>query len=89
MAAEKGNDDVLVRVPLHRVAHGRSGDKGNRQNISVIAYDPAVWPYLLDQVTEERVLEAFQHRGVSGVRRHELPNLQALNFVIEDALEGA
>ncbi|MGM0560893.1 MAG: AtuA-related protein [Pseudomonadota bacterium] len=77
-----------VQVPLHRLAHGRSGDKGNRQNISVIAYDPSVWPFLVDQVTEERVLELFRHRGVQKVIRYELPNIQALNFVIEDALEG-
>lgn len=78
----------FVQVPLHRLAHGRSGDKGNRQNISVIAYDPSVWPFLVDQVTEERVLELFRHRGVQKVIRYELPNIQALNFVIEDALEG-
>lgn len=83
-----GADGTLVRIRLHRVAHGRSGDKGNRQNISVIAYDPAVWPFLLEQVTENRVQEFFRHRGVSGVRRYELPKLQVLNFVIDDALEG-
>lgn len=77
-----------VQVPLHRLAHGRSGDKGNRQNISVIAYDPSVWPLLVDQVTEERVLDLFRHRGVQKVIRYELPNIHALNFVIEDALEG-
>lgn len=86
--ASNTSQNTLVQVPLHRVAHGRSGDKGNRQNISVIAYDPAVWPFLQEQVTETRVLELFRHRGVSGVRRYELPKLQVLNFVIDDALEG-
>lgn len=86
--ASNSSEETLVQVPLHRVAHGRSGDKGNRQNISVIAYAPAVWPYLQEQVTEARVLELFRHRGVSGVRRYELPKLQVLNFVIDDALEG-
>ena len=75
-------------VPLHRIAHGRSGDKGNRQNISVIAYRPEVWPVLLREVTEERVLALFRHRGATAVRRYELPKLQALNFVIDDVLEG-
>ncbi len=77
-----------IEVPLHAVAHGRAGDKGTRSNISIIAYDPAVFDYLVEQVTEERVLKIFRHRGASGVTRYELPNLDALNFVIDDALEG-
>lgn len=79
---------VVVRAALHRIAHGRSGDKGNRQNLSVIAYRPEAWPVLLGEVTEARVHALFRHRGVSRVRRYELPNLMALNFVLEDALEG-
>lgn len=77
-----------VRMPLHRLAHGRSGDKGNRQNISVIAYRAEAWPILLSEVTEARVLALFSHRGATAIVRYALPNLQALNFVIEDALEG-
>lgn len=76
------------REPLHRIAHGRAGDKGNRQNISVIAYRPEAWPVLLREVTEARVFELFRHRGVTAVRRYELPRLLALNFVLDDALEG-
>jgi hypothetical protein len=77
-----------VTLPLHSVAHGRSGDKGNRLNVSVIAYRPEFWPLLITQVTAERVKELFAHRGAGGVVRYELPNLQALNFVVDEALEG-
>lgn len=77
-----------VRVPLHEVAHGRTGDKGNRLNISVIAYADALWPIVREQVTEARVLALFRHRGASRVVRHEVPNLRALNFVVDDVLEG-
>ncbi len=77
-----------LTVPLHAVAHGRAGDKGNRSNISVVAYLPEAFPHLLDQVTEERVLGLFRHKGATAVARYELPNLRALNFVIDDALEG-
>lgn len=77
-----------VRAALHRIAHARSGDKGNRQNISVIAYRPEAWPVLLSEVTEARVHALFRHRGVTVVRRYELPKLMALNFVLDDALEG-
>jgi hypothetical protein len=76
------------RVKLHAIAHGRSGDKGNRLNVNIIAYDELHWPILRDQVTSERVAALFAHRGVTEVRRYELPQLYALNFVIEDALEG-
>jgi hypothetical protein len=75
-------------VPLHRLAHGRSGDKGNRLNVSVIAYDPAAWPLIRAEVTAERVSGLFHHRHPSRVVRYELPNLCALNFVIDDVLEG-
>lgn len=77
-----------VRVPLHAVAHARAGDKGDVSNISVIAYSPALWPVLVEQVTEAAVHRAFAHLGASSVTRYELPNLMALNFVIRDTLQG-
>jgi len=75
-------------VPLYRVAHGRTGDKGNRSNISVIAWHPALWPLLVEQVTEARVAAQFSHRRPSRVTRHLLPNLEAMNFVLDDVLDG-
>jgi hypothetical protein len=77
-----------IEVPLHGVAHARAGDKGNRSNISVIPYVPAVFVYLVEQVTEARILVVFAHKGATAVRRYLLPNLPAMNFVIDDALEG-
>ena len=44
-----------ITVPLYRAAHGRTGDKGNRSNISVVAWHPALWDLLVDQVTEAAV----------------------------------
>jgi hypothetical protein len=81
-------DAADITVPRHAIAHGRAGDKGNRSNISLAPYVPEAYPYLVEQVTEARVLALFQHKGASGVTRYELPNLPALNFVIDDALEG-
>jgi hypothetical protein len=80
--------DTLVTVPLHCVAHGRAGDKGNRLNVSVIPYDSGAYAAIAQQVTEKRVLEVYAHRGATGVKRYALPLLPALNFVIEDVLEG-
>lgn len=78
----------LVEAPLHAFAHARAGDKGERSNISLIPYDADAYPHLLEQVTEERVLELFAHRGATRVARYELPLLPALNFVIDDVLQG-
>ena len=79
--------DVLT-VPLYRAAHGRTGDKGNRSNISVIAWHPALWPLLVEQVTEDAVRRRFAHRRPSAVRRYLLAELQAMNFVLDDVLDG-
>ena len=76
------------QVPLHAIAHGRAGDKGNCLNVSVIAYQESFWPWLTDQVTVERIHELFCNRGAVAVSRFELPNLSALNFVINNALDG-
>jgi len=75
-------------VPLHALAHGRTGDKGNRSNISVIAFDPAHWPLLVEQVTEARVAQLFAARRPTAVRRYLLPRLHAMNFVLDDVLDG-
>jgi len=78
----------LVEVPLHAVAHARAGDKGNRSNISVIPYLPEAFSTLIEQVTEQRILAVFAHRGATHVQRYLLPKLPAMNFVIDNALEG-
>jgi hypothetical protein len=75
-------------VPLYRAAHGRTGDKGNRSNISLIAWHPTLWPLLVEQVTETVVARQFAHRQPSRVTRHLLPQLQAMNFVLDDVLDG-
>jgi hypothetical protein len=75
-------------VPLRRLAHGRTGDKGNRSNISVIAYHPQLYPLLLAQVTEAAVAGHFAFRRPTRVVRYALPRLHALNFVLDDVLDG-
>lgn len=78
----------MITVPLHAVAHGRAGDKGNRSNISVVPYLPEAFAHVVEQVTEERVMELFSHKGATAVTRYVLDNLPALNLVIDNALEG-
>jgi hypothetical protein len=80
--------NALVEVPLHDVAHGRAGDKGNRLNVSIIPYHAECYPLLAAQLTIERVLALFAHRGATKVTRYDLPLIHAFNFVIDDVLEG-
>jgi hypothetical protein len=82
-----GPGDVHT-VPLWRLAHGRTGDKGNRSNISVVAWHAGLWPLLVEQLTEAAVARAFAHRHPSRVQRFLLPQLQAMNFVLDDVLDG-
>ena len=79
---------IQVTLPLHRLAHSRAGDKGATANISVIAYRAEFFPLLIEQVTVARVGELFRHRAPTAVRRYVLPKLGALNFVLENVLEG-
>ena len=73
---------------LYRYAHARTGDKGNRVNISVIAHDAADFEWLTQQLTPERVAEHFADRRPSHVERYLLPKLAAMNFVLDDVLDG-
>ena len=75
-------------VALRDVAHGRTGDKGDRSNISVIAYDTALYPALVEQVTEAKVAALLAHRRPTAVKRYLLPRLAAMNFVIDGVLDG-
>src|SRR5438105_772208 len=81
-------NDILLTVPLYRAAHGRTGDKGNRSNISVIAWHPRLWPLIVEQITEAAVQRQFAHRHPARVTRHLLPRLQAMNFVLDEVLDG-
>jgi hypothetical protein len=80
--------EATTPLPLYRLAHGRTGDKGNRSNISVIAYHPALWELVHTQVTADAVRALFADRQPGQVTRHVLPQLQAMNLVLDDVLDG-
>lgn len=80
--------EMAKTTSLYKLAHARTGDKGNRSNISVIAYRPEDFLLLQKELTEERVKSHFKFRNPSSVKRYELPNLMAFNFVIDDVLDG-
>lgn len=79
---------TTTTVPLQCLAHGRTGDKGDRSNISVIAWHPALYEAIVAQVTEAAVAQRFAHRRPTQVTRHLLPRLHAMNFVLDGVLDG-
>jgi hypothetical protein len=79
---------TMHTVPLYRAAHGRTGDKGNRSNISVIAWHAQLYPLLVAQITEDVVGKHFAHRQPAKVQRYLLPRLGAMNFVLDEVLDG-
>jgi hypothetical protein len=77
-----------MSIRVYDIAHARAGDKGNTSNISVTAYNDEGWQVLRRELTPDVVLAHFRHLTPGPVRRYELPQLRALNFVIENALGG-
>ena len=78
----------MARIQLVHLAHARSGDKGDTANVGLIALRPEFYPHLVREVTTERVKEHFTGIVHGGVERFELPNLEALNFLLHNALGG-
>jgi hypothetical protein len=78
----------MVKVKLVRLAHARSGDKGDTANVGLIAYKPEYYAMLVEQVTAARVKEHFKGICFGEVERFEIPNLHALNFLLHESLDG-
>ena len=78
----------MKEVALARIAHGRSGDKGDTCNCGIIARRPEYYPVIAAQVTAERVKAHFGDFCQGAVRRYDLPKIHAFNFVLEHVLGG-
>lgn len=81
-------DGPMVKVPLVRLAWGRSGDKGDKANIGIIARHPDLLPWLWASLSEEFVADCFAHFLKGNVERYLLPGTHAINFVLNDVLGG-
>lgn len=77
-----------MRIRLLDIAHARSGDKGDTANVGVIALEPRWYEVLEQFVTRERVADHFRGMIEGDVERYEMPNLNALNFLLHGALDG-
>ena len=78
----------MPKVHLLKIAHARSGDKGNASNVGVIARHPDIYPFLKEKLTEDVVKEHMKNVCKGKVERYELPNLHALNFLLHESLGG-
>lgn len=77
-----------MKIRLLDIAHGRSGDKGDAANVGIIAYDDAGYEIIKKHLTRERVKEHFKGICNGDVERYELPNIRALNFILNKTLGG-
>jgi len=77
-----------MKIELLKLAHARSGDKGDTANVGVIALQDEFYPLLVREVTQEKVKEHFGAMVKGAVERFELPNLKALNFLLHESLGG-
>src|SRR5688572_30141373 len=77
-----------MEIQLVKIAHARSGDKGDTANVGLIAFSDDIYPILVREVTAERVKAHFQGIVKGAVERFELPNLGALNFLLHESLGG-
>ena len=77
-----------MKIQLLKIAHARSGDKGDTANIGLIALKPEYYPLLVKHVTAEKVKKHFTGICNGDVERFEMPNIGALNFLLHEALGG-
>ena len=77
-----------MKVQLRKLAHARSGDKGDTAKVGLIALRPEFYPLLVREVTAARAKEHFRGICQGDVERFELPNLGALNFLLHESLGG-
>lgn len=84
------NGEVMIFDTIHlkKIAYSRSGDKGSSSNIGVIAYTEEGYNFLQKDLTADKVAGFFLCLAPKSVTRYELPNLWALNFVLEGILDG-
>ena len=77
-----------MKMQLVKLAHARSGDKGDTANVGLIALGDEIYPILVREVTAARVKNHFKGICKGEVERFELPNLSALNFLLHESLGG-
>ena len=78
----------MSKIKLIDIAHGRSGDKGDAANVGIVAYDDKGYEIIKKHLTTERVKNHFEGICFGDVERFEMPNIRALNFLLQNTLGG-
>jgi hypothetical protein len=76
------------KIKLYEICHGRSGDKGDAANVGLIAYKKEDYDVIKEKVTVDAVKKYFEGICMGKVERYEMPNINALNFVLNNTLGG-
>ena len=78
----------MARVKLSEIAYARSGDKGDGSNVGVVARSKKIYPFLVKELTVDRLKAHFKDICFGEIDRFEAPNILALNFLLHDSLGG-
>lgn len=78
----------MPKVRLYDIANARSGDKGDGSNVGIIARNRAIYDFLVENLSADRVKAHFKDICRGEVDRYEIPKLRALNFILHDSLGG-
>lgn len=78
----------MAKIQLKQICHGRSGDKGDAANVGLIAFKKEDYDIIKEKVTAEAVKKHFEGICMGKVERYEMPNINALNFILHNTLGG-
>ncbi|MCC6866127.1 MAG: hypothetical protein IT280_08205 [Ignavibacteria bacterium] len=78
----------MPKITLKEICHGRSGDKGDAANVGLIAFKKEDYEFIRENITADRVKKYFKGICFGEVERYELPNINALNFILHNTLGG-
>ena len=78
----------MKTVNLYKIAYARSGDKGSGSNVGLIFINNDLYQWAVSNLTEEKIADYFKSIAIGGVKRYLLPNINAINYILFDSLNG-
>ena len=78
----------MKTIKLNDIAYARSGDKGSSSNVGIIFLNQKIYNWVVENLTEEVLGDYFKDIALGGVKRYLLPNLNAINYILFNSLDG-
>ena len=78
----------MKNIKLNDIAYARSGDKGSASNVGIIFINNKFYNWAVEHLTEEVISDYFKDIALGGAKRYLLPNLNAINYILFDSLNG-